>query len=519
MAKSEKDQRTKAQVYREERKKRIAKQQKKQAKITAASRRRGRIIKRIVLSVIAVILIAALTASIVFATGVPNRYLSAATVGNHEVTVAEYNFFYYTTAQQFQSQYGSYASMFGFDPQKDYHDQSASAFGASTFAEYFRGQALETIKTDYILSDLAKEEGIELTEEDKGVIDSYIESLRQVVKTNNSSVAKMFGKGATEETVKDAFTRYILAQRYGTYKRSTYTYTGNDLQKRYDDNKDTYDVATYMSYTFASKAGTEADDDAKKKAMMDAKKLADAMLAKVTDQKSFAEQAKANASDDDKEKYEDENAALNENATKSSVTSAISEKAADWVFSAARKAGDKTVIENESDCTVLYLVAPRARQEYKTVNVRHILIQPETTGDAAATDEQKAAAKQKAEDIYNTFKSGDKTEDSFAQLAKDNSADGGSAEKGGLYEKVSKGDMVDTFNDWCFDESRKVGDTGIVETDYGYHIMYFTGYSTPKWELQTETDLVDEAYNEFLTEKSAGYTVQQNKFGLFWSEK
>ena len=33
--------------------------------------------------------------------------------------------------------------------------------------------------------------------------------------------------------------------------------------------------------------------------------------------------------------------------------------------------------------------------------------------------------------------------------------------------------MVETFNDWCFDESRKPGDTGIVATEYGYHLIYF----------------------------------------------
>ncbi len=35
--------------------------------------------------------------------------------------------------------------------------------------------------------------------------------------------------------------------------------------------------------------------------------------------------------------------------------------------------------------------------------------------------------------------------------------------------------MVQAFNDWCFDGSRKPGDTGIVETNYGYHVMYFSG--------------------------------------------
>ena len=37
--------------------------------------------------------------------------------------------------------------------------------------------------------------------------------------------------------------------------------------------------------------------------------------------------------------------------------------------------------------------------------------------------------------------------------------------------------MVTNFNDWCFDESRQAGDTGIVESDYGYHVMYYVGDS------------------------------------------
>ena len=37
--------------------------------------------------------------------------------------------------------------------------------------------------------------------------------------------------------------------------------------------------------------------------------------------------------------------------------------------------------------------------------------------------------------------------------------------------------MVVNFNDWCFDSARKTGDTDIVESEYGYHVMYFVGDS------------------------------------------
>ena len=55
--------------------------------------------------------------------------------------------------------------------------------------------------------------------------------------------------------------------------------------------------------------------------------------------------------------------------------------------------------------------------------------------------------------------------------------DPGSKENGGLYENVYPGQTVTAFNDWCFDAARVSGDTAIVETEYGCHVMYFVGNS------------------------------------------
>ena len=41
------------------------------------------------------------------------------------------------------------------------------------------------------------------------------------------------------------------------------------------------------------------------------------------------------------------------------------------------------------------------------------------------------------------------------------------------------------------DESREVGDYGLVQTEYGYHIMYFSG-SEPIWYATAESDIVEE---------------------------
>lgn len=108
---------------------------------------------------------------------------------------------------------------------------------------------------------------------------------------------------------------------------------------------------------------------------------------------------------------------------------------------------------------------------YKTsmteVDVRHILIMPEED-----TDEGWAAAKTEAEDILDQWLAGDMTDDSFAALANENSDDSDGTD-GGLYTDIYVGQMVEEFEAWCFDESRQVGDYGIVQTTYGYHVMYF----------------------------------------------
>lgn len=83
------------------------------------------------------------------------------------------------------------------------------------------------------------------------------------------------------------------------------------------------------------------------------------------------------------------------------------------------------------------------------------------------------------------------------------------------------GQMVDSFDAWCFDEARQPGDTGIVKTDYGYHVMYFVSkgeeifwFETAKGDLLSEraADLEDalrEKYPMELTlENAAIFDVQ-----------
>ena len=104
------------------------------------------------------------------------------------------------------------------------------------------------------------------------------------------------------------------------------------------------------------------------------------------------------------------------------------------------------------------------QSEYETpeqARSRHILIKVPAGADAK-TD---AAAKAKAEGILKQIQGGA----DFAELAKKNSDDPGSKDKGGELGFAQRGTMVPEFDKAIF--SQKIGDTQIVKSQFGYHIV------------------------------------------------
>lgn len=131
----------------------------------------------------------------------------------------------------------------------------------------------------------------------------------------------------------------------------------------------------------------------------------------------------------------------------------------------------KGVSVNEADLRTYYEqnAARSAGQEERRAS--HILI----TAPKDAAD-QRAAAKKKAEELLAAVQ---KNPASFADLARKNSQDPGSAAKGGDLDFFAKGAMVKPFEDAAF--SLKKGETsGVVETDFGFHIIRVTDIKAPK---------------------------------------
>jgi parvulin-like peptidyl-prolyl isomerase len=120
---------------------------------------------------------------------------------------------------------------------------------------------------------------------------------------------------------------------------------------------------------------------------------------------------------------------------------------------------------SEADIKKFYEDNPAKFEQPETVRASHILL---STRDPAGTDlpdDKKAAKRKQAEDLLKRARAGE----DFAKLAKENSEDSGSKDRGGEYT-FSRGQMAPEFEAAAFSlKTNEVSD--IVTTQYGYHII------------------------------------------------
>ena len=75
--------------------------------------------------------------------------------------------------------------------------------------------------------------------------------------------------------------------------------------------------------------------------------------------------------------------------------------------------------------------------------------------------------------------------------------------------------MVSEFESWCTAKGRKQGNVGIVETQYGYHVMYFEGKTTVPWDDAVKSAIVTTPVQEYMSnltkDDSVAITVVSDK--------
>ena len=528
MAKNESSM-SKAEIYREERKARIAKAAKQNAKSIEKRNTFTKLAKKVIAIVLVVAIVGGLAWKVVDGLGVIEKFATALEIGDTKISAAEYNYYYSSQHQQMAYYSQMYQSNYGYSvgydttvaPDEQDSTEKDENGNAITWAESFKNSSVKYAQNIIAYYNEAIAAGYELSEDEKAEINETIENYREEAASANYSLnaylRESFGAGFNEKSFKKQLEMELIAQNFSEDKADELnnSFADEEILKIYNENKKNYNYTDVRYYSLAYKTLT-AEEGETKEALAERQKAenakvdaeAKAILDKITDDASFIAAVK-----EAKDSKDTDLTTLSKITTYNSLVASTSTEAADWAFDDARKAGDKNVISGEKGACIIFVLKPT--YSMNSVDVRHCLVQFDSETEEV-TDEQKKVAYSEAEKLLKEWKAGDMTEESFAAMVTKNTDDTASAETGGLYEGIRTTDnYVAAFEDWSFDDSRKAGDTGIVETEYGYHIMYFVSDNADDtdWENTIRTEKGSEAltaYQEELLAEDGKYAVVEH---------
>ena len=409
--------------------------------------------------------------------------LAALKVGDVGYSVADVNYEYRKSYMQLSQTYGDYISLF-LDPDQPLSEQQcAFTSDGGTWDDYFKESAETALIENTAYSAAAREAGYELTDEERAQIDTYVSNYELYGSLYgydvDAYIAANFGAGNNEKTLRRHMEQELINERYLSDLYDSFSFTDEEKDAYYIEHADTLDQVSYLYSYVAAEEGKDAGETAQ--AVLDGMEG--------SDEAAFRASALA---------------VTGSEATRSSTSrTGFLSQYTDGLTAEEIREGAVFTHDSGSGWYAIYVLGTEDNS-YHTVSVRHVLIKAEDTdGDGIWSDEEKAAAYDTVKALYDEWLAGEATEESFAALAVEHSQDEGSAENGGLYENVYKGQMVEEFDAFCFGGHQK-GDTDIVYGESGsyagYHIIYFVGEDAdPYSRIMADSDLRGEAYNDAIT--------------------
>ncbi len=400
---------------------------------------------------------------------------------NFKVDGAMMSYFINSSYASYVNYYGDYLQYYStLDVSKPLKSQNYS--DTKTWFEYFADSATE-LATDYLrLAEGAKAKGIELTAEEIAAGENRAKMISEV---------GYLGKGVKLVDVTNCRKLMALAEKYTNIYETDFVTSQEEISAHYKENPLDFDLVDYYVYSFSY---VKEDSETEGLTQDEAKANAEALAAATSPEEyetilnEYLTEIESTATADT---YQ---------TTKGTYTE--DDEVSEWLFDEETAVGGVKLVEDKdnSKYTVYMLSKTRYIRDDKTVAVRHALLSTSVYGTIEA-------AKKEAEKLLAEWESGDKSEESFATMALGHSTDDGSSMNGGLYTGVEQGTMVTNFDECCFNESRQLGYTGNVESDYVVHIMYFVGEDLPVWQYQVRMAIITEAFTEVMEELTEAHKI------------
>lgn len=461
-------------------------------------------------TVVAVVVVVAAVALMVWNSGLLQRNLTALDVNGVKYSTADVQYYY-------SSVYSEQAQQYLFNSTQSVKKQVYDQATGQSWYDHLMDLAVESLTNSTALAAKARSEGFTLTEESQSQLDSFLSQLNTAwigqTTSREALIRANYGPYMTYDRLAELVSQKLLASDYAQAKLDAIDHPDADYQAYYKEHADELDTVTYTYFLFrASLPATDADGNSIERT--DEETAAQMEDAKA-EQKALAEELKSKlegGADPEAlaEEYKDRlySSSLSAHSTGSGLSYY---PYGEWLLDSARKASDVDLFERDYTSSYNYYVIVyegRTLVQETAHDVRHILIQAGNGSDPTQAEYDEAETK--AQSILDEWKAGEATEDSFAALVNANTSDATSASSGGLYSNITTSSNYEqAFLDWATDPARKEGDTGLVKTGYGWHIMYYVASKDPVWKQTTASALQDQDYEALTASASEGWTISR----------
>lgn len=483
---------------------------------TAAEEKRKKKTRTIAIAVVLVVVIA-FAGGLYVNSGHIRAHTTGIEVGDMRFSPAEFSYFYNNVYSEYYitvySSFGDSASYML--PQRDvpldsqYYDEAAGR----TWADFFEESTISMLRESVPVYRAAEADGFVLTQEQVDEVDAELSSLDEIAKNGGyknagAYLAANYGKGVNAALLRKCVLFEETIRLYKEHVRESFVYTPEEIRAAYEKNKDSLDLYTYRyfqvvlgEYDAAEHGGDE--EAAKQAALADALARAQAYADGIESEQDMIDAAR----DYNAETYETDDASLRYYSG-----SYLGTFYGDWMKDAGRQNGDVTAVGMDNGAYVVYYIG-RESNNYNMVDARQILVTPNTVNQADYTDEAgeldqnaydaavraaEEAALARAEEALQKLEEAGASEEALVDLMSAYSAD---TAEGGLYEDVNKATQADGSQyiipalNWLFETGRQVGDYTLIESEYGYHIVYMSAFGGLYKDYLADNKLRTDAYS------------------------
>lgn len=218
---------------------------------------------KILYSTLAIVFVVVAVFLVVYNSGIIQRNQTALTIDGEKYTVADVSYYYHDAYQSFLNTYGSYASLFGLDTSKSLKSQNYSE--DMTWDEYFKDQAVSNMKFIHAVLAKAEEENMTLDDEDMKTFNSAVENLKSQATeygySYKSYLNVVYGSTMTASVFEEHLKDQILANKYATTYQDSLSFTDEEIQTYYEENKNSYDLVDgeYVSISGSVESTTDEE--------------------------------------------------------------------------------------------------------------------------------------------------------------------------------------------------------------------------------------------------------------------